>query len=136
MATILSANRSNISITIEGQEPQNIEGLQSITYKSFQEREDIAAIGSDQRIDVAFGLKVVRGTLKVKSTSATLNDALANGTAFQLVVNLKSRPGDQEIVHRVTFDQCYLDDKEFQMDVNGIGVTSYLFNATSVREEF
>ena len=135
MATILSANRSNVSITIEGAEPQNIEGLQSIMYKSFQEREDVAAIGNDERLDVVFGLKIIRGNLKIKSTSQILNEVLANGTAFQLVANLKTRAGDQGTVQRVAFDQCFLDDKEFEMDANGVGVTTYFFNATSVREE-
>jgi hypothetical protein len=135
MATILSANRSNVSITVEGQEPQTIEGLQSITYRSFQNREDVAAIGTDERIDVAFGLKIVKGCLQIKSTNTTLNELLSDGTSFQLVANLKSGGGDQESVQRVTFDQCYLDDKEFEIDVSGIGVTNYYFNATKVREE-
>ncbi len=135
MAALLSANRSNVSITVEGQEPLVIEGLQSITYKSFQEREDVAAIGTDERIDVAFGLKVVKGTLQVKSTNGALNELLAAGTPFQLIANLKSSGGDPQTVHRVTFDQCYLDDKEFQIDVGGTGVTTYFFNATKVREE-
>ncbi len=133
MATILSANRSNVSITTEGEEPKTIEGLQSITYKSLREREDVAGIGSDERIDVAFGLKIVKGSLKVKSTDSTLNNALSNGTAFQLIANLKSQSEKQGTV---TFDQCYLDDKEFQIDASGIGITTYFFNATNVREEF
>jgi hypothetical protein len=62
MPTILAASRS--SVLLDG-EP--IEGLQSLTYKVVKNREDIAAIGTDERIDVSFGLKVVQGSLKVKS---------------------------------------------------------------------
>ncbi|HKJ67557.1 MAG TPA: hypothetical protein VKA68_06335 [bacterium] len=133
MANIFAANKSNVSVTVEGQEPKNIEGLQSITYKSYQDREDVPAIGTDERIDVVFGLKYVKGTLKVKSTDSLLNDILSNGTPFQLGVNLKS--GVEGTVQRVTFDQCYLDDKEFGINTNGVGITTYYFNATVVREE-
>lgn len=71
MPTILAAARS--SVLLDG-EP--IEGLQSITYKVKKNREDIPAIGTDERIDVSFGLKIVEGTLKVKSTNSVLNEHL------------------------------------------------------------
>jgi hypothetical protein len=135
MATIFSANKSNVSINVEGQEPQTVEGLQSITYKAYQDRQDVTAIGIDERIDVAFGLKHVKGSMRIKSTNSTLNDLLSNGTVFQLVASLKSRGIDPETVQRVTLDQCYLDDKEFDIDVSGVAMTTYYFNATSVREE-
>lgn len=134
MGNVFVANRSNVTLSIEGQEPITIEGLQSISYKSCQERDDVAALGTDKRVDVVFGLKIVRGNLKVKSTNEKLNEILSNGTSFQLGANLKTR-GDQGPVQRVTFDQCYLDDKEFALDVNNVASTTYYFNATEVREE-
>jgi hypothetical protein len=125
MATILSANRSEV--TLDG---ESIEGLQAITYKVDRSREDIPAIGTDERIGVDFGLKLVTGTLTVKSTNDTLNNNLASNTAFQIVANL--RKGDLEKV--VTFNECYLDDKQVGLDTNGVLVTTYTFTATSILE--
>ena len=130
MPTILAASRS--SVLLDG-EP--IEGLQSLTYKVVKNREDIAAIGTDERIDVSFGLKVVQGSLKIKSTNVTLNNHLANNTKFQVAANLKKELGISQATQSVTFDDCFLDDKEFGIDANGVAVTTYFFTATRVREE-
>ena len=130
MPTILAASRS--SVLLDG-EP--IEGLQSLTYKVKKNREDIPAIGTDERIDVSFGLKIVEGTLKVKSTNAVLNGHLAENSKFQVVANLKKELGISQTTQSVTFDDCFLDDKEFGIDANGVAVTTYFFTATRVREE-
>jgi hypothetical protein len=114
---------------------QPIEGLQSITYQVVKHQEDIPAIGSDERIDVSFGLKVVLGTLTVKSTNATLNTHMAENTAFQIVANLKKELGVTQATQTVTFDGCYIEDKDFGLDANGVAVTTYTFTATRVREE-
>ena len=132
MAMILTANNSNVSITVEGEEPQTIEGLQSINYKAVQEKEDVAAIGTSERLGVVFGLKVVKGRLSVKSTNVLLNKILSDGMSFQLAASLKTRSGEAQ---RVTFDECFLEDKDFALDLNGVSVTTYFFNATAVREE-
>ncbi|MGD2088495.1 MAG: hypothetical protein PVH61_20125 [Candidatus Aminicenantes bacterium] len=130
MPTILAASRS--SVLLDG-EP--IEGLQSLTYKVKKNREDIPAIGTDERIDVSFGLKIVEGTLKVKSTNIVLNGHLAENSKFQVVANLKKELGISQTTQSVTFDDCFLDDKEFGIDANGVAVTTYFFTATRVREE-
>jgi len=130
MPTILTATRSNVLL-----DGQPIEGLQSITYQVVKHQEDIPAIGSDERIDVSFGLKVVLGTLTVKSTNATLNTHMAENTAFQIVANLKKELGVTQATQTVTFDGCYIEDKDFGLDANGVAVTTYTFTATRVREE-
>jgi translation elongation factor EF-1beta len=130
MPTILAAARS--SVTING---DTIEGLQSITYEIVKNQENVAAIGTDQRIDVSFGLKIVQGTLKVKSTSLILNELEKNNETFQIVANLKKELGMTGMTQTVTFDDCFIEDKDFGLDANGVAVTTYRFTATDVREE-
>jgi hypothetical protein len=38
-------------------------------------------------------------------------------------------------VKTITFDECFLDDKSFELTANGVGITVYNFTATRVREE-
>jgi hypothetical protein len=136
MPTILSANSSNVLL-----DGEPIEGLQAITYKVVKNREDVPAIGTDERIDVSFGLKVVNGALKIKSTNATLNGHLASNTSFQIVANLNkgtTAPSGgitSETSQTVTFDECFIDDKDFGLDANGVVMTTYTFTATRVTEE-
>jgi len=128
-ATILSASGSKV--TIDGSQ---IEGLQSIEYKYSRSRKDIEAVGTDERIGVDYGLKVVTGTLKVKSTSKKLDTLLNKSTEdakFQIVAELKKG----NVIRKATFDDCWLDDKSFGMDANGVGMSTYSFSATRVREE-
>jgi len=126
MATILSANASSVLLDNEP-----IEGLQEITYKVNKSRQDVPALGTDERISVDFGLKIVTGTLKVKSDNPTLDTHLADNTAFQIVANLKKG----EALRTVSFDECYLDDKSFELGANDVASTAYTFTATRVREE-
>lgn len=126
MATILSANASSVMLDNEV-----IEGLQEITYKLNKSRQDVPAIGTDERIGVDFGLKIVTGTLKVKSDNATLDTHLADNTVFQIVANLKKG----EALRTVTFDECYLDDKNFELETSDVASAVYTFTATRVREE-
>ncbi len=60
MPTVFSANSS--SILVNG---DPVEGLQSLAFRVVTEREDIRAVGSDERIDVSFGLRTVLGELVV-----------------------------------------------------------------------
>lgn len=132
MPTILSAKESQVLLAgPNGGAGAPIEGLQAITYKVDHNRQDVAAIGTDERIGVDFGLRVVNGTLTVKSTSAELNTILSNNGTFQITANLKK--GD--LAKTVAFDECYLDGKQVGLDANGVLVTTYTFNATRVREE-
>jgi hypothetical protein len=131
MATILSAKESQVLLAgPNGDAGAPIEGLQAISYRVNRSRQDIPAIGSDERIGVDFGLKLVTGALTVKSTNDTLNTILANNDTFQITANLKKG----ELTKTVAFDECYLDDKQVGLDANGVLVTTYAFTATRVRE--
>jgi hypothetical protein len=132
MPTIFSANSS--SILVDG-EP--LEGLHSLAFRIVTEREDIRAIGSDERIDVSFGLRTVQGELVVRSASARLSKLLEERAGFQLVANLTKNKGIQTTDKAVTyaFDQCFLESKSFGMDAGGTALTTYLFSATRMRVE-
>jgi len=132
MPAIFSANSS--SVLVDG---EALEGLQSLAFRVVTEREDVRAIGSDERIDVSFGLRTVLGEMVVKSTSTKLNQILADRTGFQLVANLSKNKGIQTTDKAVSyaFDQCYLESKSFGMDAGGTAVTTYVFSATRVRVE-
>jgi hypothetical protein len=131
MPTILSARESQVLLAgPTGGAGAPIEGLQAITYRVNRSRSDIAGIGTDERIGVDFGLKLVIGALTVKSTNQALDTMLTNNDTFQLTANLKK--GD--LLKTVSFDGCYLDDKQVALDSNGVVVTTYTFSATRVRE--
>ena len=84
-----------------------------------------------RRDGVDFGLRLVNGSLTVKSTSQDLNAILTNNDTFQITANLKKG----ELTKTVAFDECYLDGKQAGLDANGVMVTTYAFTATRVREE-
>jgi hypothetical protein len=130
MAKVFSANSSNIRL-----DGKPIEGLQSLTYRVVTEREDIRAIGTNERIDVSFGLRSVQGEIVVKSISSELDDYHHQLTKFQLVVNLKkdlSADGPKRVL---SFDDCFLENKAMGMDAGGTALTTYGFTATRLREE-
>jgi hypothetical protein len=130
MATlIVSAAKSKV--TIDGEE---VSGLQSIEYKVKRRQADVAGVGTGERIGVECGLIVVNGVLKVHSLNKKLDELLYKPVPvpFNMVAELKK--GD-ELVKKITFDECYLDDKSFELGAEGIGITVYTFTATRVREE-
>ncbi|MEM9491827.1 MAG: hypothetical protein AAGC55_21965 [Myxococcota bacterium] len=127
-ANILTANRSNI--TIDG---TVIEGIQSITYRETRDQTDIMALGSDERIDVAYGAVRVSGSIVVASADATLAQHLAEKSSFQIVANLTKEFGvNTESSQTVTFDNCFLYDVSFSISANGTGMSTYEFSATRV----
>ena len=132
MPTVYSANSS--SVLVDG---EAVEGLQSIAFRVVTEREDIRAIGSDERIDVSFGLRTVQGELIVRSTSAKLNQKLDERGGFQLVANLAKDKGAvvTDKAASYAFDGCFLEGKSFGLDASGTAVTTYSFSATRVRTE-
>ncbi len=132
MPTILSAKESQVLLAgPNGGAGEPIEGLQAITYQVDRGRENVTAIGTDERIGVDFGLKLVTGNLTVKSTSDALNAILDNNDAFQITANLRK----DDLAKTVAFDECYLDGKQVGLGANGVLVTTYDFSATRVREE-
>ena len=126
MAQIYTAFASQAKVNEE-----TLEGLQAIEYRHLRNRHDIGAIGSDERIAVYFGLKVVAGNLRIASASSTLDKLLQDNATFSLSVTLKH--GDTS--RNVTFDGCYLDEKQFDLGTESHGETVYAFTATRVREE-
>jgi hypothetical protein len=108
-----------------------IEGLQSIEYRHRRTRYDVGAIGTDERVAVYFGLRVVVGCLRVASDSPDLDTLLDSGEEFTVAAVL--RHGDTS--RSVTFDGCVLEEKSFTLSTQAHGEAVYTFSATRVREE-
>ena len=129
MANVYSANRSNVLL-----DGEVVEGLQSLVYRVVTEREDVRAVGSDERVDVIFGLRTVHGELAISSANPELDARLHGRARFQLVANLKRDDGDGPR-RTLSFDDCYVEGKSFAMSAGGQVVTTYAFTATRLREE-
>ena len=127
--TIWSATESKVMV-----DSTEVEGLQSIEFKVNRTRSDIVAVGQPLRQGVEYGVKVINGKLRVKSSCPPLDDRLSKinleEAKFTLQAQLK-KGGQQK---NVTFQDCYLDDREFTMDVNGVGIAVYTFSATDIQE--
>jgi len=126
MAQIFTAFASEAKVNGE-----TVEGLQSIEYRYIKSRYDVGAIGTDERIAVYYGLKVVAGKLRVASASATMDGLLDSNEEFSVSATL--RHGDTS--RTVTFDGCRMDEKAFALSTDAHGETVYAFTATRVREE-
>jgi hypothetical protein len=129
MPTIYSANRS--SVLVNG---TAIEGLQSLVYRVVTERQDVRAIGTDERVDVIFGLRTVQGELVVQSANSELDTALTERSKFQIVANLK-RDEAEGAKRTLSFDDCFIEGKSFALSSGGSVSTTYTFTATRAREE-
>lgn len=125
MPTVFAATES--SVLVDG-EP--VDGVQGIDYRMRRSRSNIYALGSTERIDVTSGAYDVEGRLRVASTSPAL-DGLAGEQRFQIIANLRHG----ETTSTVTFDDCFLTEKTFELSVSGSGVAVYVFSAARVREE-
>lgn len=130
MANVYAANRSNVLI-----DGQPIEGLRSLVYRVVTEREDVRAIGSDERVDVIFGLRTIHGELAVASASPDLDARLHGRSRFQVVANLRRDEGGEGPRRTLSFDDCYVEGKSFTMGAGGAVTTTYAFTATRIREE-
>lgn len=136
--SVISANVSDIKC-----DGETISGLQAIEFKIMRSRQNIHRIGSEERLAVDQGPMYVIGSLRVRSTYPKFDTILIKGqaevTPFQLVVDLKSSALGTKAwgqpVKTLTFDECYLEDKTFTLDANGIGMSVYTFTATRLREQ-
>jgi hypothetical protein len=126
MGQIYTAFASEVKVNEE-----TIAGLQSIDYSVQRNRQNVGAIGTDERVAVYFGLKIVTGSLTVASVNATLDGLLQSGEKFSISATLKHGQDSRS----VTFDDCYAETKSFGMDAQSHGSTIYGFSATRVREE-
>ena len=124
MAMIFAANESSVQIDGEA-----VEGVRSIEYRQTQVRQNVYALGSAERVAMVSGPSAVEAVLRVASTSAKLNGI--GDTQFQLTAQLKH--GDAKMT--VTFDECFLQAKSFEMGVGAHGEATYSFTAARVREE-
>jgi hypothetical protein len=111
-----------------------IEGLQSIEFKVSRSRTDIIAVGQPLRQGVEYGVKVVTGRLSVKSSCPPLDEKISKSNMDEAKFTLQAqlKKGSQQ--RTATFQDCYLDDREFTMDVNGVGIAIYTFTATDIQE--
>lgn len=127
---VVSAAKSKV--LVEGVE---IPGIQSVDFKVRRRQADIEAIGVAERIGIEQGQVIVTGSLRISSLNTALDDYLypVDPPGFNMVLTLNVAEGTK--VRQITFDECYLDDKTFEMTANGVGVTAYNFTATRVREE-
>ena len=110
---------------------ESIEGLQAIEYREQKSRSDVGAIGTDERVAVVYGLRIVTGRLRVASANTTLDGLADSGAAFSITAIL--RHGDT--TRTVAFDDCVMDEKAFAMAAATHGETVYQFSATRMREE-
>jgi len=127
--TIWSATESKVMI-----DSTEIEGLQSIEYKVNRSRTDIIAVGQPLRQGVEYGVKVVNGKLRVKSSCPPLDDKLSKTNLEEAKFTLQAQLKKGGTQKTVTFQDCYLDDREFTMEVNGVGIAIYTFSATDIQE--
>jgi len=125
MPTIFSANESSVMINGEA-----VQGITAIDYRYHQERQNIYALGSPERIGMVSGARSVEGQITAASTVAAL-DGLLGDEPFQVSAQLRQG----ETVMTVAFDDCQLTDKSFALGTGGVGESVYRFIATRVREE-
>jgi hypothetical protein len=125
-ASIFTANTSGVLI-----DNQPLEGIRSIDYRVVREVGNVHALGGTERIATYQGPSVVEGQIRVASVNAKLDGLAASGAVFQVVANLKQGQASRSI----SFDECYVVDKQFSMESGRYGETLYRFTATRVREE-
>ena len=125
MPTIFAANESRVLVNGNA-----IEGVRTLAYRRAQARESVYAVGSAERIGVVSGNAVFEGQLRVASTAQALDEIPAD-TSFQISAVLSHA----DLRMTVTLDECYLQEKSFDMSVGGHGESVYSFTATRAREE-
>ncbi len=126
---IWSATESKVMV-----DSTEVEGLQSIEFKVSRSRSDIVAVGQPLRQGVEYGVKVITGKLKVKSTNPALDEKLEKTDLDDAKFTLQAQLKKGSKSKNVTFQDCYLDDRDFSVDVNGVGISTYTFTATDLQE--
>jgi len=132
MVQIFSARWSNATVTTKA--GMEAVGVQSLEYKINLNKHDHFESNDHLRKFVSYGYKEVAGNITVKSTSEKL-DALLDKmdeahNSFALHVELSD--GTQKKV--LDFQECYLEGKNFGIDLNGNGIAIYAFTAKDVKE--
>jgi hypothetical protein len=127
---------SNTSkVTIDGKE---VPGVQQVDFKISRNRQNIHSLSTDERIGAYFGALFVQGSLKVRSLFEDLDnkfkEKIVEVKPFQMIIELYTQGTDQ-LVRKITFDECYIEDKTYGMDAAGVALTTYNFTATRLSEE-
>jgi hypothetical protein len=125
-ATIFTANSSGILVNNEP-----VEGVRSVDYHLVREVGNVHALGGTERIAIYQGPSRVEGQVRVASANAKLDGFASSGEVFQIVANLKQGQASRSI----SFDECYIVGKDFNMEAGRHGESVYSFSATRVREE-
>jgi hypothetical protein len=120
--TIFAASESRLQLNGE-----EIEGVRAIDYRHSRARANVYSIGQTERIGVVSGPQFVEGRVIVASTSPAF-DAVG-GELFQLTALLRHG----ETSYTVTFDDCFLSENSFEMELGGHGESVYRFTAARVR---
>lgn len=94
---------------------------------------DIAAIGTDERVGVVYGLTRVIGTLRVRSASDDLEALLLSKGTFQIFASLKHVTAEGEVTREITLDECQIHGKAFGLAAGGVVEVIYQFSATRER---
>ncbi len=124
---VAAANVSNVKC-----DGEVIKGLQSIDYKIVKKRSNVHAIGLHERYGIGYGEMYVTGILRIQSAYPKFDQYMGEEKSFQLVAELKDQ---KEAMGKITFDECYIESKNFSMAVNGQAVSEYAFTATRIRQE-
>ncbi len=129
-----SARWSTVTITPGSGSAEKV-GVQSLEYIINLNTEDHFEQGSHLRSSVSYGYKTVTGKVIVKSASTALDGLLDKmdeaSESFSMHVELSNGSGGKKTLD---FQECYLVSKEFGIDVNGNGLSTYAFTARNVIE--
>jgi hypothetical protein len=129
---IYSARWSNATVTTKaGMEPV---GVQALEYRINLNKQDHYESNDHLRKYVTYGYKQVGGSITVKSASQKLDELLDKpeeaNNSFALHVELSDGTNKKIL----DFQECFLEGKNFGIDVNGNGVATYAFTAKDVKE--
>ena len=69
------------------------------------------------------------------AASPVLYNHMDNNTHFQITLSIMQDSYPEGLgIKQFTFDGCYVDDREFQIDSHGYALTTYTFTADRLRE--
>lgn len=124
MPTIIAANESTVMVGKD-----TIDGVRSLQYRRRQQRSNVYALGSAERIGMVSGAQFVEAQLTVASASPVL-DALPADATFELIALLNH--GATTL--KATFQECFMSEKSFELGASGHGEAVYVFTAARVAE--
>jgi hypothetical protein len=129
-AEVYSGRISNIKC-----EGEVIPGAQSIDFKIVKSRRNVHAIGIHERLGIDYGEMYVAGTVRVESAYLKFDQFMGEEKSFQLVLELKKGGAFEEALGTISFDECHIENKNFSIAANGVGISEYGFTATRIRQK-